>query len=409
MFTGQEQFNDDEEQSYNNEDHLSKIRVIYNPKFINFIKKLRHEKDLTILKLNGLEQILPLQEELREYIFENQKLFDLQYGEIDLTSKSHPDFFAIMICIIFPNLEDYTSFGEILDESQKDRWSITLYSSETQEEGFEAYVANHFKCACNHWCSPENLYIIHNIHSKQNILIGCDCAEKTGFIEPEQIKRIKARREENPKYKKFMEMTERKNEQKYKEDVEKQLEKLKLSQEIIEKDYGYFGGNYSDHLTFFYNKRNDYESLDHISDYIKDNCETCSRKTKNKLLLINNVLDYYSVCERCCSNFGKMPKKQGICEDCGAEHRNRSDNYCNECRRKTYCLKCRTRSFCYDGHCSICISKYNFCVDCKRNEVNIKGHRCNVCYNKLKKCRCGKIITKSGYKICYSCKSSKFK
>jgi len=392
-----------EEQSYDNEEHLSKIRVIYNSNFIDFIKKLRRDNDLSWLYLQDMDKILPLQEELREYIVENQELFEIQYGKIDFTSNSYPDFFAIMICVIIPDLENYSNFNEILHESKKGLWDINLYSSETQEEGFESYAANNFKCACNHWCSPENLYIIHNFESNKNILIGCDCAEKTGFIEPEQIKRMKSMREENPKYKRFMEMTERKNEQKYKEDVEKQLEKLKISQEIIEKDYEYFGGNYSDHLTTFYNQRHVY-ALDHISEYIKDNCETCLRKTKNKLLLINEDLDYYSVCERCCSNFGKMPKKQGICEDCGEEHRNRSDNYCNDCRRKTSCLKCRIRTFCYDGHCSSCISKYNFCVNCKINEVSTKGWRCKCCLNKLKKCKCGKLLTNKKYKTCYSCK-----
>ncbi len=392
-----------DEQSYNNEEHLSKIRVIYNSNFIDFIKKLRRDNDLSWLYLQDMDKILPLQEELREYIVENQDLFEIQYGKIDFTSNSHPDFFAILICVIIPDLENYSNFNEILHESKKGLWDINLYSSETQAEGFESYVANHFKCACNHWCSPENLYIIYNFQSKQNILIGCDCAEKTGFIEPEQIKRIKARREENPKYKKFMEITERKNEQKYKEDVEKQLEKLKISQEIIEKYYKYFGGNYDEHLTFFNNQKYIHR-LDDITEYIKDNCEFCSRKTKNKLLLINDDDDYYSICVRCCSNFGKMPKQQGICEDCGEEHRNRSDNYCNVCRRKSNCLKCRQRDFCCDGHCSICISKYNFCINCKINEVKTKGWRCHLCYCQLKKCKCGRLLANKKYKTCYSCK-----
>jgi hypothetical protein len=201
-------------------------------------------------------------------------------------------------------------------------------------------------------------------------------------------------------------MTERKNEQKYKVDVEKQLEKLKIPQAIIEKEYKYFGGNYSEHLDFFNNQRKIY-ALDNVGNYVRDDCETCARKTKNKLLLLkdkNEEIDYYSVCQRCCVNFGKMPKTQGICEDCGEEHRNRSDNYCNECRKKTNCLKCRNRTFCYDGHCSNCISKYNFCIDCKFNEVKTKGWRCKCCLNKLKKCKCGKFLTNPKFKTCYNCK-----
>ena len=49
-----------EEESYNNEEHLSKIRVIYNSNFIDFIRKLRRDNDLSWLYLQDMEKILPL-------------------------------------------------------------------------------------------------------------------------------------------------------------------------------------------------------------------------------------------------------------------------------------------------------------------------------------------------------------
>jgi hypothetical protein len=402
MYTNQEEFVDDNEYTNDNEEHLSKIRVIYNNKFIAFINKLRRDKDLSDLYLHDLERVLPLQEELREYIVNNQKLFELQYGQLDFGSNSYPDFFAIMICIIIPNLEEYTNFNEILDISKKGLWEFSLYSSETNEEGFEPYAANHFKCACNHNCGPENLYIINNIESQKNILIGSDCASKCGFIEPEKIEKIKAEREVNPKYKKFMEMSERRNEEKYKYDVEKTLKKYKISKEEIENKYEYFGGNYSYHETFFNFQKKFYE-INSIDEFILDNCQICYRKTKNKLLIKNDEGDFYCICVKCCSYFGKIPKKKGICEECGEAHNNRSDNYCNDCRKKTYCLKCNERT---DDtlHCKECVSKYNFCVDCHINEVGTKGWRCKGCFNKLKKCKCGKPLTNRKYKVCYNCK-----
>jgi len=136
----EEQMNDSEEQSYNNKEYLSKIRVIFNPNFIDFIKKLRQDNDLSWLYLQDMDKILPLQEKLRQYIIENQHSFEIQYGKIDFTSNSHPDFFAIMICVIIPDLENYYNFNEILHESKKGLWNIALYSSETQEEGIEAYA-----------------------------------------------------------------------------------------------------------------------------------------------------------------------------------------------------------------------------------------------------------------------------
>jgi hypothetical protein len=226
------------------------------------------------------------------------------------------------------------------------------------------------------------------------------------------MKRMKARREESPKYKKFMEMTEKMNEQAYNETITTELTKMNISQETVTK-YKYFGGNHNEHLTYFDNQIHTFIkngiTVGNIEEYIRDDCDACNRKTTNKILLLDeDNMDMLCICNRCCSKFGKMPKKKGICEDCGNKHYNRSDNYCDECRKKSNCLKCGKRNFCYNGYCICCISKYNFCVDCNRREVSKKGLRCSACYNKLKKCECGNPITKSGYKTCYLCYSSKF-
>lgn len=395
-----------EESTNDNNEYLSKIRVKYNLKFIEFIKKLKRDNDslLSFLYLNELEKILPVQQELREYIVNNQNLFELEYGLLDFGSNSHPDFFAIMICIIVPNLEEYSCFNEILQISKKGLWELNLYSSETQEEGFEAYVANHFKCACNHYCGPENLYIINNIKSQLNILIGCDCATKCGFIEPSDIERAKVQREGNSKYMKFMENSERKNEIKYIEEVDKWLEKNNISKEIIEKEYKYIGGNSDEHLIKYNESKHTYDLEDDID--FGDECDTCKRKTTKKILLANDD-EFICICYRCCSYFGKKITKNRICDDCGSNHRNRSDNYCNICREKSLCFKCNIRKYCFNGHCSDCLNQYNFCINCNINEVTKKGWRCKPCFNKLKKCKCGNIITNAKFKSCYSCKFGK--
>jgi hypothetical protein len=388
------------------EDYISKIRVIYDFKFIEFIKKLRRDNDLSGLSLDSIEIVLPVQEKLREYIVNNQHLFELQCGKINYGTESHPDFFAIMICVIIPNLEEYSNFNEILHESKKGLWDMQLFSSATQEEGFEAYAGIGFKCACNHICSPENLFIINNIHSKQNILIGCDCSEKTGFIEPEVIKNIKKESEHNPIYKKAIENTKRNNELKHKEKICTELQKLRETKESIINDYIYCGGNSGEDLDYF-NKNSNGLNIDELCDVDKcDKCDTCNQKISNILLLSNKNDDCLRICKKCCDYFGKMPKKsQRICEDCGSEHRNRSDNYCNECRQKTYCNECKKKDICNtNGHCKDCVEKYIFCKDCKYIKVLSQGWRCNQCYSKLKKCRCGKPITNPKYTSCFGCK-----
>ena len=113
-----------------NEETLSKIRVIFNKQFKLFIKNLKRNVDLSDLFLQELERVMPKQKEIREYIERHQSEFDMECGTISTNKfESHPDFFAIMICIIIPDLESYSNFQEVLDSSNKGKWSISLYSS----------------------------------------------------------------------------------------------------------------------------------------------------------------------------------------------------------------------------------------------------------------------------------------
>lgn len=388
------------EERSNDGEYSSKIRVIYNPNFIDFIKKLRQDNDLSGLRFNTLEIVLPTQQVLRDYIVKNQHLFDLQYGEMHFGSECHPDFFAIMICIIVPNLEEYSNFNEILEISRVGLWSISLYSSENDDLD---YAGTYFRCACHHTCSPENLFIISNLQSEKNILIGCCCAQKYSFIEPEDVKRVKKERESEPIYKKATKYTRIKNELRHKEKICQEVKKLGETEESIRDNYIYYGGNSGLHLEYF-NQKSSGLDINEVCDV--DKCDTCNQKITNMIVLCNESNDdCLRICQRCCDNFGKTQKKsQGICDDCGAEHRNRSDNYCNKCREKIFCIKCVKRAFCdQNEHCKDCVEKYIFCINCKINTTTKQGYRCYECFTKTKKCSCGAPIWNEKWSQCYNC------
>jgi len=403
---------DSDNSTHNNDDHLSKIRVIFNSKFKQFIANLRRNNDLSNLYLTNMDLILPTQLKLREYIQQNQDQFDMEHGSININKfESHPDFFAIMICVIIPNLDLYSNFQEILNESNKHQWHFSLYSSDNQEDGLEEYAANYFRCACHHSCSPENLFIITNIHSNQNILIGCDCAKKTGFIEPQKIKNTLDKRDNDPKYMRFIEDAKRKNEIKHMTIMREELAKTHLDIDTVKQTYQYYGGTHDEHLEYFNIVNKDSDNT--IEDLVVEECDTCCQKVTKKILLLNtDEGQSLCVCVKCCNILEKYPKKlqgiKGFCEDCGEKHRNRSDNYCSFCRNKTNCITCRKRDFCTNEHCQDCCTKYIYCSKCNREKVKQRGHRCQKCFSKTKKCKCGAIIFNEKYKTCYDCKNTRY-
>ncbi|NDE19537.1 MAG: hypothetical protein EB000_03730, partial [Alphaproteobacteria bacterium] len=115
---------------------VSRITIIYDDKFIRFIEKLKRHIDVSALALKDTFMLMPIQKDIREYIIENQSEFDL-IDRKKITENNHPNIFAIMICIIIPNLREYSSFQGILDESQKYRWEIGMQSSnEPNDTGY---------------------------------------------------------------------------------------------------------------------------------------------------------------------------------------------------------------------------------------------------------------------------------
>ena len=60
----------------------------------------------------------------------------------------------------------------------------------------------------------------------------------------------------------------------------------------------------------------------------------CGTQIVNVEVLQNKNTKEINYCGRICVNHFKINRKLRICEDCGNDHKNRSDNKCNECRRK---------------------------------------------------------------------------
>ena len=93
------------------QDFLSKIRVIFNNRLRNFIKKLKRTVDLSDLDGAQLFSVLPVQHNIRQYIVENQQEFDMSHGK-RINENDHPNLYALALCVIIPDLAIYSSFQE---------------------------------------------------------------------------------------------------------------------------------------------------------------------------------------------------------------------------------------------------------------------------------------------------------
>lgn len=77
---------------------------------------------------------------------------------------------------------------------------------------------------------------------------------------------------------------------------------------------------------------------------LKHNCYITDGPT---ILIIGNC---------CIKRF--MPISGRTCERCGAEHKNRADNKCNECRKKNFCKDCDKEIPHTYRRCYQCFSKW---------------------------------------------------
>ena len=393
---------------------VSKITTEFNERFKEFIKKLKRNVDVEALALKDTYMLMPIQKDIREYIIENQSEFDL-VDRKKITENNHPNIFAIMICVIIHSLNEYSSFQEILDESQKYRWEIGMHSSnDPNDTGYaNSYGEQNFRCACNTSCSPENMFLISNLETGMNIAVGCECITKTKFIEPHELKELEKKSKNDPHY---IEIARVRHIKKMNEGLSKN--KTTKTIESVNKNYSYVGGNFGEHKNvanlYFAIENTKKKSNYRIEDFAVDCCKVCLQKNIKDNIFIAKIPDnpkkdvvVKAICKTCIEHLTIKIKRKGVCDDCGETHRNKNNNYCNDCRRKKCCDGCLMRKNIYcKGRCFEC-SFLNYCKICDKVKVDKAGFACSACYNRhAKVCEsrdCNKIVVHPKYKKCYSC------
>jgi hypothetical protein len=400
------------ETCYNDDEIVTKTNIMYNGKFKKFIKNIKINFPEDALKSHDLDDKMAIQNRIREFIVKNQNEIDTKNNNI-IHAKSHRDFFCIFIALLIHDekLDNFENLNEILQYIRKEQvFQMGGHSSNDVEDA--GMSQTRFCCACNKDCSPERLYTIQNPDTHNCIIVGCECIKKSEIIEPiirdETVKKL----ENDENYQKFKKNKANKNILILEEKLQENLNENRMS---FKQNYKYIGTNFGENLeelkVELINESYPIDSvIEYIEDTREDKCKLCEKNNKDKYkkyIFKNNSHEYIALCKMCYSDLGYNNKKQ--CIDCGISHRNRKDNYCNECRLKSTCITCNDRKICklYDkqfNRCDDC-SQLNYCRDCKENVVESINCLCKKCLSLCKKCSCGKIIFDKQYKVCYSCHS----
>jgi hypothetical protein len=163
------------------------------------------------------------QKQIREYFVKNQNELNIA-GILKHSYMNCPDFYALISAVIC-DLSICDSWVDVYNQYKSSfNSNQTLYDASgnvintvfTLCDYSDDYdPKNKIVCMCGHNCCPENMSIITNKFTNLNVLIACDCLEKTGIINSYNFKnKIK----KNDSYAKIL--------------YKKELEKQKMSNRI---------------------------------------------------------------------------------------------------------------------------------------------------------------------------------
>lgn len=188
-------------------------------------------------------------------------------------------------------------------------------------------------------------------------------------------------------------MSEKTKSRVYRE-FEKGLESLGLTMETLQ-SYSYCGGDRGCHANYFRICCKGLSQPPH-----KDHC-VCGHVIAENCYLKNEANNFLVLGNCCIKRF--VTKSGRTCEICGASHRNRVVNRCNECR-KGYCDDCKVPCNPSYKRCWECHKKSQIeprqCERCNKLHKNNNTYRCEDCVGICLKCD---VKCKPQYRHCWRC------
>ena len=208
--------------------------IVFDDKLKEFIMKTKERVDLSglaLLSSKTIDDVLELQEELREYFVKNQYENMLNGNKKLRINTNNPDFYALFLLLI-SNVSDYDNWRNVM----------VLIKHQLEPTDYEKY--NHatnvsFHCACGKLLTSGDMYKIYNIETKMMVWLGNSCILKDKIASPQDLKKIK--REKIAKQERAKEEIKRKLREKLIQEIKKQLQEIsemgKEDQLLIQKEY----------------------------------------------------------------------------------------------------------------------------------------------------------------------------
>ena len=352
-------------------------------------------------------------------------------------SPSKPDKLTFLLLLTYPihilktfksvrdiklTFESEQSDFEICDEKILTKNNINDYQNDDFEEGFVN------TCICSK--GIQNIFIVKNKYSNITFQVGCDCIEKNGLVNREEIKiykekiellreREKERMDNKPEgyYEKL-----RQEDKIMKQQAKLMLKEEKLSkknEEFINKELKRLNkassGNYLSKKCYFCKSDTIFKS----TEIVLLCCKCCSQEQKKRKTLINYDIKNIKECTKCNHYFAN---KKGFftikdffnklcdtcyqlkkCINCNKDFNSEND-LCLECEKIYKIKKCVLCPFNFivshksdDLYCDECDKTLIKCIDCKTDMLKnlCSNTRCLKCHNIF--------IYKIRIKICEYC------
>ena len=165
---------------------INKTAVSFDSDLKNAILQMREEnvnnfKSLLISK--KYTDILEGQKIIRNWFITNQNLINMN-GKLKNSSTHMPNFFALLLANLC-DLSDCNSWGDVTTQLKELNKSNSFAFCDLDGSETDSIC-----CACSHMVNPEHTFILKNHLTSFQMLLGCDCGEKTTILKKGEFKKM---------------------------------------------------------------------------------------------------------------------------------------------------------------------------------------------------------------------------
>jgi hypothetical protein len=169
-------------------DQQLRTNIIFDTKLKAFITKFQKENPniMTVLEVGNQRHITNIQEDMRQWFFENKKDLTMDYKKIRKTKKSKantlpkPDNFSLAACVIYGDINGCESWEDVFGDHANKNFGCKIGEWEPDNTYRE-------QCVCSHHISSDNAYCIESRMSPYKMWVGCRCITNKNIVSSQDM------------------------------------------------------------------------------------------------------------------------------------------------------------------------------------------------------------------------------